>query len=82
MKNINSSIIRYHKLDIGCKSSIHTFQQYMKTNYNGFDVLVQNAAIADHTGKPEETIDINFWGTLNMMKAGVFRKLESDASIC
>ena len=44
----------------------------MKTNYNGFDVLVQNAAIADHTGKPEETIDINFWGTLNMMKERCF----------
>jgi len=68
VNSVQSSIVHYHQLDIGDKNSIKQFRQYITDNYNGFDVLVQNAAIADH-GKPgAETLDINFWGTLEMMK--------------
>ena len=51
VNSVQSSIVHYHQLDIGDLSSIEQFRQYIVDNYNGFDVLVQNAAIADH-GRP------------------------------
>merc|ERR1712156_40604 len=70
------NILKYHQLDIADQNSISTFSEYIKNEHQGFDVLVQNAGFAfKHAAtepfdvQAEKTLEINFWGTLNMMKA-------------
>lgn len=63
----------YHQLDITDHDSIVRLHDYLKTNYNGLDVLVNNAAIAYSRGEndtpfgeqAEQTLKINFFGTLD-----------------
>ena len=74
--DLGPNILKYHQLDIADQNSISTFSQYIQNEHQGFDVLVQNAGFAfKHAAtepfdvQAEKTLAINFWGTLNMMKA-------------
>ncbi|XP_076046044.1 carbonyl reductase [NADPH] 1-like isoform X4 [Oratosquilla oratoria] len=67
---------RFHLLDIDSEDSINTFAEYLKKTYNGLDVLVNNAAISyQRTAtepfgeKAENTIRVNYFGTLNVCHA-------------
>ncbi|XP_064097027.1 carbonyl reductase [NADPH] 3-like isoform X2 [Macrobrachium nipponense] len=66
---------QYHQLDIDNIGSIKKFADYIKTKYDGFDVLVNNAAFAYSTDateplgeQAENTIRVNFTGTLNVCR--------------
>ena len=68
--------VKFHSLDIDNQESIDNFAKFIKSTYNGLDILVNNAAIAfkaaDTTPfsvQASETIRINFTGTLNLCKA-------------
>lgn len=67
---------RFHQLDVDNQASIAKFADYIKNTYGGFDVLVNNAAIAYKNAatepfgvQAENTIRVNFFGTLNVCKA-------------
>merc|ERR1712168_1745173 len=62
---------KFHQLDIDDGKSIERFRDYIKSTYGGFDVLVNNAAMAyknaatDPMGEQaENSIRVNFFGTL------------------
>ncbi|XP_064097034.1 carbonyl reductase [NADPH] 3-like isoform X2 [Macrobrachium nipponense] len=78
---------QYHQLDIDNIGSIKKFADYMKTKYGGFDVLVNNAGILykrDATEpfgeQAENTIRVNFTGTLNVCQ-GLFPLLRPGARV-
>ncbi len=64
---------KFHRLDIDDEASVLKFRDFLKENYGGLDVLVNNAAIsipwrggsvelfAEHASK---TLDTNFFNTL------------------
>jgi len=71
----NFSTIKFHQLDITEEESISNLANFISANHGGFDVLVQNAGFAFKQAatesfpiQAEETMKINFWGTLNVMK--------------
>ena len=43
----------YHQLDIDDESSVLRFKNFLKSKYEGLDVLVNNAAIAFKNSAPE-----------------------------
>ncbi|KFM77920.1 Carbonyl reductase [NADPH] 1, partial [Stegodyphus mimosarum] len=64
---------RFHLLDISCSESIKTLASFLKAEYDGLDVLVNNAAIAykvadttPFSEQAENTIKTNFFATLNV----------------
>ena len=67
---------KFHQLDIENKESIERLRDYIKAEYNGLDVLVNNAGFAYKTKSTapfnevaENTIRINFTGTLNVCRS-------------
>merc|ERR1711962_1646180 len=65
----------FHQLDVSDANSITAIKNYMVEKHSGFDVLVQNAGFAFKAGAKEsravqtrETLKINTWGVLNLMK--------------
>ncbi|VVD05682.1 carbonyl reductase [NADPH] 3-like [Leptidea sinapis] len=61
----------YHQLDITDPKSIETFRDYLKANYGGIDLLVNNAAIAfkQNSTEPvavqaEQTLFVNYFSVL------------------
>jgi len=71
-----SCTVKHHQLDIADEASIQTFKTYIVEQHQTFDVLVQNAGFAYKNAATEafeiqakDTLAINFWGTLNMLKA-------------
>jgi carbonyl reductase 1 len=79
---------KFHQLDIDNEASIVTFKDYLLDTYpDGIDVLVNNAAIAfkhDATEpfgfQAEETIRVNFLGTLNLCQV-LFPLLKKHARV-
>ena len=74
-KEESTDRIHYHSLDITNTTSIITFAEFLKTEHNGLDVLVQNAGVlfdqkstVSVEDQARKTIETNFWGTLNVMK--------------
>lgn len=64
---------KFHMLDISSIESIKNLASYLKDQYGGLDVLVNNAAIAYKVADPtpfseqaEDTIRVNFFDTLNV----------------
>ena len=64
--------VKFHSLDISNSESIKKFAQYIKQNYNGIDILVNNAAIAFEFASPKpfiiqatETLNTNYFGVKN-----------------
>jgi len=93
VKSSTANSVKYHQLDIACSASVKAFRDYIEQNYNGFDVLVQNAGFAFKNAatepfevQAEETLKINFWGTLEMMKEfyplGLLKLTDLFQSIC
>ena len=79
--------MKFHSLDIDNQESIDNFAKFIKSTYNGLDILVNNAAIAfkaaDTTPfsvQASETIRVNFTGTLNLCKA-LFPLLRPHATV-
>lgn len=73
--DVGQNILKYHQLDISDTNSISKFSNFIQSEHQGYDVLVQNAGFAfKHAAtepfdiQAEQTLAINFWGTLNMMK--------------
>lgn len=63
---------KYHQLDIDDEDSIIKLRDFLASNYNGLDVLVNNAAIAyanDSTApvseQAENTLKTNYFSTKN-----------------
>ncbi|EGI67586.1 Carbonyl reductase [NADPH] 1 [Acromyrmex echinatior] len=59
---------KFHQLDINDDNSVNTFRDYLKNTYGGFDVLVNNAAVAFKVNaeesfgeQAEETIRVNYF---------------------
>ena len=78
---------KFHQLDIGDVESIEKFRDYVKEKHNGLDVLVNNAGMAYKVKSTapfeevaENTIKINFTGTLNVCKA-LFPLLKPHARV-
>ena len=78
MKNLAAKGLKpsYHLLDIESISSCKSFAEYLKTNYGGLDVLVNNAGIYSQYDAPEPLSEqaeacmrVNFWGTINVCDA-------------
>ncbi|XP_013789139.1 carbonyl reductase [NADPH] 1-like [Limulus polyphemus] len=66
----------YHQLDIDDTSSISQLKDFLHKEYGGLDILVNNAAIAykmasttPDAEQAENSINTNFFGTLNVCKA-------------
>lgn len=67
---------KFHQLDIASTDSIAAIRQHILERYSGIDLLVNNAAIAYRANstvpfvdQANETVDINFTGTLNLSRA-------------
>ncbi|GKV45525.1 hypothetical protein SLEP1_g52597 [Rubroshorea leprosula] len=64
-----------HQLDILDSESISNFVDWAKEKYGGIDILVNNAAVNFNIGTEnsiefaKQTIDTNYYGTKNMIKA-------------
>ncbi len=79
---------KFHQLDIDNEASIVTFKEYLLDTYpDGIDVLVNNAGMAyknDATEsfgvQAEETIRVNFLGTLNLCQE-LFPLLKKHARV-
>lgn len=63
---------KFHQLDITNNASIEKFRDYLKDKYGGFDILINNAAIAfkNNATEPagvqaEETIRVNYFAVLS-----------------
>ncbi|XP_038219313.1 carbonyl reductase [NADPH] 3-like [Zerene cesonia] len=63
---------KYHQLDTTDPRSIEVFRDYIKGNYGGLDVLVNNAAIAFKNNAPEpvavqaeQTLAVNYFAVLS-----------------
>ncbi|XP_017767427.1 PREDICTED: carbonyl reductase [NADPH] 1-like [Eufriesea mexicana] len=59
---------KFHQLDVSDENSISTFRDYIEKNYEGIDILVNNAAIAfkmaasePFSVQAEETLKINYF---------------------
>ncbi|KAL1437126.1 hypothetical protein MTO96_049117 [Rhipicephalus appendiculatus] len=74
---LNKQLLRpkFHQLDIDDIESIRRFRDFLKSEYGGLDVLVNNAGIAykQNSTAPvaeqaEVTVKTNFFGTLNVCK--------------
>lgn len=75
IEKLNLSV-KFHQLDITSQQSINKLANHLKTNYNGLDILVNNAAIAykpqDTTPihlQAEELIKTNYMGQVNTSNA-------------
>lgn len=78
---------KFHQLDITDKSSVAKFATFLKEKYGGLDVLVNNAGFAykqsatePFSEQAEVTVNINYWGTLNVCEA-LFPLLRSHARV-
>ena len=67
---------KFHQLDIDSVESIENLKKYISTSYGGLDVLINNAGMAykrastvPFTKQAENTIRVNFTGTLNVTRA-------------
>jgi len=80
--------LKYHQLDLTDNNSIQRLKTTLDEKHDGgFDVLVQNAAIAfkHEASEPfsvqaEVTLKTNFWGTLDLMKE-LFPKCRENGRI-
>ncbi|OMO94765.1 Short-chain dehydrogenase/reductase SDR [Corchorus capsularis] len=64
-----------HQLDISDSESISNFCEWLKEKYGGTDILVNNAGVNYNVGSDNsvqlarQVIDVNYYGTKNMIKA-------------
>ncbi len=72
--------VRFHQLDVSDESSVDAALQFVRVEYGQLDVLVNNAAVYLDEGvslfdvdmeTARTTMDINFYGVLNMCRAFV-----------
>ncbi|XP_055828064.1 uncharacterized protein LOC129896233 [Solanum dulcamara] len=67
--------VAFHQLDIVDPASIQTFCDWIKETYGGLDILINNAGVNFNFGKEnsvefaEMVIQVNYFGTKNMIKA-------------
>ena len=70
----------YHQLDVAELNSITRLASYVKENFDRCDILINNAGVFLDRGKSvfdvplevlQETLEINFFGALNMCRAFV-----------
>ncbi|KAL1533267.1 alcohol dehydrogenase [Salvia divinorum] len=65
----------FHQLDITDPPSIESFAQWLKQEYDGLDILINNAGVNYNAGsdnsveRAEQVIQTNYFGTKNMIKA-------------
>ncbi|KAL0342206.1 UNVERIFIED_CONTAM: (+)-neomenthol dehydrogenase [Sesamum calycinum] len=80
----------FHQLDIVDPSSIEAFTEWIKQNYGGIDILINNAGVNYNAGSEnsvenaEKVIATNYYGTKNMIKAMIplmrpqMQRIEND----
>lgn len=63
---------KFHQLDVTDKKSLEVFRDYIKSNYEGIDILVNNAAIAFKSNAPEpvalqaeQTLFVNYFSLVS-----------------
>ncbi|CAN4086544.1 unnamed protein product [Withania somnifera] len=67
--------VAFHQLDIVDPASIQAFCEWIKETYGGLDILINNAGVNFNLGKDnsvefaEMVIQVNYFGTKNMIKA-------------
>ncbi|KAF3629244.1 putative beta-1,4-xylosyltransferase IRX10L-like [Capsicum annuum] len=67
--------VAFHQLDIVDPASIQAFCDWIKETYGGLDILINNAGVNFNLGKDnsvefaEMVIQVNYFGTKNMIKA-------------
>ncbi|PWA69537.1 carbonyl reductase [Artemisia annua] len=67
----------FHQLDVLDQESIDTFCAWIKENYGGIDILINNAGFNHNVGSEnsvefaEKVIKTNYNGTKNMVKAAI-----------
>ncbi|XP_028399747.1 carbonyl reductase [NADPH] 1-like [Dendronephthya gigantea] len=78
---------KFHQLDIASEESVEKFRDHIKETYQGLDVLVNNAGMAykkkstaPFAEQAENTIKVNFLGTLNLCKS-LFPLLKPHARV-
>uniref|UniRef100_A0A7S4PIT2 Uncharacterized protein n=1 Tax=Paramoeba aestuarina TaxID=180227 RepID=A0A7S4PIT2_9EUKA len=87
LKSVGEPELRMHQLDITNKESVASLKQHFETEKLGLDILVNNAGFAYKSKAPEpfsvqarNTIDINYYGTLNLTNA-LFPFLTKNARV-
>ncbi|XP_075987094.1 carbonyl reductase [NADPH] 1-like [Anticarsia gemmatalis] len=78
---------QYHQLDVTDKKSLETFRDYIKSKYEGIDILVNNAAIAFKSAAPEptsvqakETLFVNYFSLVSTCET-LFPLLKNGARV-
>lgn len=79
---------KFHQLDIDDPQSIDYLRDFLRDQYGGLDVLVNNAGIAfkmdseaPFSEQAEVTVKTNFWSTLNVCDK-LFPLLRPNARVC
>ncbi|XP_050226126.1 uncharacterized protein LOC126675516 [Mercurialis annua] len=77
----------FHQLDISDSCSIKKFSDWIRQTYGGLDVLVNNAGVNHNLGDDNSVefarmvIDINYYGTRNVIKAMIPLMKHSAAGV-
>ncbi|KAJ0181524.1 hypothetical protein K1T71_002246 [Dendrolimus kikuchii] len=64
----------YHQLDVADRESVKRFAEYLKKTHGGFDILINNAAIAAGSERQcnyeelKEIVDINYYSLLTIQE--------------
>ncbi|KAL9966024.1 hypothetical protein ACROYT_G024032 [Oculina patagonica] len=74
-KELNVTNIKFHQLDVTSQESIDKLRAHVQEKFGGLDVLINNSGVmlkkteSDYAKRAETTVNINFFGTLNMCKS-------------
>jgi len=75
---------KFHQLDITDENSVKTFRKYLAENYEGIDLLVNNAGIRNATDpvgvQAEVTLETNYFGLVRICNE-LFPLLKNNARV-
>jgi hypothetical protein len=80
IKSIQTNNVQFHQMNTNDMTNILKFINYLKNNYNGVDILINNFNLIDDDGSVVEIIDTNFTSVLNVFNA-VYPLLNENARV-